>query len=265
MTELNIVGVSGQIGSGKDTVADRFVDKGYAKVSLADPMKRFANLVFGFTEEQLWGPSDCRNAVDDRYAPNSVEWIRSQMIAATLAPGFICDLMPDSTPEAHVEAMKALQTWYQDLYDNHPNLSPRVCLQTLGTEWGRAVSENVWVDYLYRTAEKLKGGTFLYGRTQGLIPTKDDEMIVYSGIVVPDVRFENELKFFSDQGLNAIRVVRPDTDGEATKTGVVGHKSETEQQGFDPALFSAIIQNEGTLEELLAEADKYAEQFQNEE
>ncbi len=57
-----IIGLSGQAGVGKDTVADVLVARcGFAKVSLADPMKRFCEQVYGFTRDELWGPSPMRN------------------------------------------------------------------------------------------------------------------------------------------------------------------------------------------------------------
>lgn len=63
-----IIGLVGLAGSGKDTVADmlqRF--HGFRKVAFADPLKRIARDVYDFTDEQLWGPSEYRNAADLRY------------------------------------------------------------------------------------------------------------------------------------------------------------------------------------------------------
>lgn len=63
-----IVGISGVAGSGKDTVANILVERfKFVKVSLADPLKRICRDVFDFTDEQLWGPSECRNAPDARW------------------------------------------------------------------------------------------------------------------------------------------------------------------------------------------------------
>jgi hypothetical protein len=63
-----ILGVSGLAGAGKDTTADILVhDHDFTKVSLADPLKQIARKVYAFTDEQLWGPSQFRNAEDKRY------------------------------------------------------------------------------------------------------------------------------------------------------------------------------------------------------
>jgi len=64
---MNIVGIIGKAGSGKDTVADMLHELRYDKIAFADPLKRFCMDVFEFTEEQLWGPSEKRSEPDERY------------------------------------------------------------------------------------------------------------------------------------------------------------------------------------------------------
>lgn len=57
-----IVGVCGYMGSGKTRVANRLRDcHGFAVVSPIDPAKRFVGELFGFTNEQLYGPSSARD------------------------------------------------------------------------------------------------------------------------------------------------------------------------------------------------------------
>lgn len=63
-----ILGISGKACVGKDTAADWLVGKyGFVKIAFADVIKRICMDTFGFTEEQLWGPSQTRNKIDDRY------------------------------------------------------------------------------------------------------------------------------------------------------------------------------------------------------
>ena len=67
-SEIKVIGITGQANSGKDTVASYFVNNhNFVQVALADPLKRLGSKVFEFTEEQLWGPSEYRNALDPRY------------------------------------------------------------------------------------------------------------------------------------------------------------------------------------------------------
>jgi hypothetical protein len=60
-----IVGICGNAGSGKDTAADILIARhGFVRVAFADPMKRFVRDLYGWSDEQLWGPSEFRNAPD---------------------------------------------------------------------------------------------------------------------------------------------------------------------------------------------------------
>jgi hypothetical protein len=64
-----LIVLSGEAGAGKDSVA-KILQEGHSFVlfSLSAPLKRFAEDMFGFTKEQLYGPSSARNAPDPRWA-----------------------------------------------------------------------------------------------------------------------------------------------------------------------------------------------------
>jgi hypothetical protein len=58
-----IVGILGKIRSGKDTTGDYLVaNKNFVKYSFANPIKRGAMELFGFTEEQVFG--DAKDEID---------------------------------------------------------------------------------------------------------------------------------------------------------------------------------------------------------
>ena len=64
-----LIVLSGEAGAGKDSLAKLLVDEfDWTLYSLAGPLKRFAADMFGFTDEQLYGPSSFRNAPDPRWA-----------------------------------------------------------------------------------------------------------------------------------------------------------------------------------------------------
>lgn len=51
-----LLGILGKKGHGKDTVADYLVENyGFQKISLADPLKEATRVLFGFTDDQLYG------------------------------------------------------------------------------------------------------------------------------------------------------------------------------------------------------------------
>ena len=207
---MNLIGIAGRAGAGKDTVADILVKQaGYVKVALADPMKRACAEWFEWSAETLWGPSEKRNEPHDRLG----------------------------------------------------GLTARKALQTLGTEWGRACYENVWVDYAIRTATFLLNGeekTSLppmrpsYDAERGAAwrQTRFNEArTAYlpdqpRGVVISDCRFPNEVAAIRAAGGRIWRVVRP-VEG-ATETWRL-HESEAHVDQLD---VDTTIINAGSLVQL---------------
>lgn len=98
-------------------------------------------------------------------------------------------------------------------------VSPRRMMQTLGTEWGRQlINPDLWLIMAHQRL--LQNGP---------------------GMVISDVRFDNEAAWIRKHGGRIIHVIRPETKA------VEAHASEDgiEMQDTDARLF-----NSGTLEEL---------------
>lgn len=220
-------------GSGKDTVAARLAEKHqFVSVALADPMKRFCKEIFGFTDEQLWGPSEARNKPDRRY--------RRGLLVHGRSVGKSTDV-PDTEP----------------LY-----LTPRYALQQLGTEWGRDCYPDLWVNYCLCVAERLMTHGFCYLPRKGLfspdsmtasvrleIGYKPEETIYPPvGVVIPDVRFINEFNRIKEAGGKVWRVKRQieSIPGELGE----GHLSERELLELPDESFDAIFPNEGSIHHL---------------
>lgn len=101
--------------------------------------------------------------------------------------------------------------------------SPRQLLQTLGTEWGRAlVRDDIWLVLARRRIDALlEAGA--------------------ASVVIADVRFDNEAAMIRQAGGQVWEVVRP--GGHA----VAEHESE---RGVSPHLVDLKIHNAGTIEQL---------------
>jgi hypothetical protein len=258
MHRIALIGVSGQIGSGKDTVANYLCAQyGFVKVALADPIKRFGYHVFHFDEDQLWGPSESRNAIDERY--NSEEaWNEAQGRLIAWGHEYITGVLGDDNIEKVHAAFVALVSWFSWLKKEYAGkLSPRIMLQALGTEWGRnAVHEDIWMNCLLRTVKMLmhEDGftqTLTYDPIQGCVETAASRLP--RGVAVSDIRFENEFKRIRDEGGRVLRVIRPDTDSKAATIGITGHASEAHEYSFEN--FDFIIRNDGTLGDLYRNVD----------
>jgi hypothetical protein len=225
--KLNLISLLGNAGCGKDTVAETVLKATQGtSLAFADPLKEFAAILFQFSKEQLYGPSEKRNEVDtrkndptyqvdvlERFAKHGYVWVDSVL------PPYV----------DRMNAFGALIRWLKSVNDA-PELSARLVLQTLGTEWGRAVYAPIWVEYGAKRARMaLEGG----------IPM----------VVVRDCRFVNEAKAFKDIGGEVWFIDRP-SRAELT-AGVQNHASEREQNSDEMKRYLDVtIYNHQTLEDL---------------
>lgn len=240
-----LIALVGNAGSGKDTVGKIVADNTNARLyAFADPMKELISAIFGFTDLQLWGPSEQRNQPDFRYGRKWWEFWRRESVARqhraamyavrTRGEETVCDLLPGRTRSDVHAAYASLVDWCQEiltcaLEDGY--LTPRKTLQSLGTEWGRSIDPDMWWRF---TLAHIRRDQALHA-------------------VVTDCRFVNEAEGVRviDGGL-VWRVGRPGCGGGAgVSGGISGHASELEQNsaGMD-AWITSEIDNSGSLLDL---------------
>ncbi|MEK7499201.1 MAG: hypothetical protein AAB649_01190 [Patescibacteria group bacterium] len=109
----SIISLTGNMGVGKDTMADYMVAKyGYVKVSMADPFKRIAKDVYEFSDEQLWGPSEARNRDDMRYPRADGTFLSARIVTQLLGN----ELSRLAYPETWIVYMKRVVEKIQQGY-----------------------------------------------------------------------------------------------------------------------------------------------------
>lgn len=244
--------LSGGAGSGKDTVAEMMVMRRHGvMVAQSDPMKRLVAQAFDFSDTQLWGPSSCRNAADDRFKPGpegaqEFEKVRDRLFYTGLAESWLQDVGAPG-------AFQDLRRWFDRLQNDYSivggkTLTPRATLQLLGTEFGRAVNPDIWSQYAIRTSVSLLRGGFSYGPRAGLHSNEDGAG--YSFAVITDGRFRNEILNVLALGGRAIRILNPASvqDSVAVESaGVAGHSSEAELQGIPDSWYDYRLINDKSL------------------
>jgi hypothetical protein len=183
---MRLVGINAQAGSGKSTLAESLAKMhNFAIISLADPFKRFAQEVYGFTRDQLWGPSDMRNAPDKRYPRPCTVCLgagREERLHLSSPPCFVCN------------------------GDGVTYLTPREALQKIGTEWGRYNYLNTWVNMLFRDVTQLESGGCYYEPWTGVHRRDSSTLARYAGYIVPDLRHLNEITAVRDHGGRLVRL-----------------------------------------------------------
>lgn len=211
-----IIGFSGLARVGKDTAADYLVsDYGFVKVALADPIKRIARDVYNFSYEQLWG--DLKDIEDERY-PRPI-----QGLTPTNGVGF---------------------------------LTPRHALEILGTEAVRHCYENTWVDLTIRTSRKLLNDKRTdYTPTSGISTDYRYPLNGYKGVIIPDVRFKNEIDAIHNTGGRVYRIKKAGTKSPTQ------HISQTGQLLLGDEQFDGVLENESDIHSLYSKVDILMNRF----
>lgn len=231
--------VNGEADNGKDYVADWCAARfRLVKIAFADPMKRFVRQLFSISTENLWGPSSKREEVLDAGPLWNTAWSRMHILHQ-----FTAAVVPEKMGiDMRARAFNGLQQWVTQLREKYPEkISARIILQTLGTEWGRDVNPDMWVDYLYDVQLPLLSQGFLYTPELGIRLNIEPEE-PKTGICVPDQRFVNELDKSETRGgysLRTRRLSRVKTDN--SNVGLQGHRSEQEQRGIPDSRFNKVF------------------------
>ena len=165
--------LTGFARAGKDTVAKILVEElGMETYALAQPIKDIMCALFNWGEEHR----------DGSY--KEIEMLYSISPATIDAAGIMYNSYGLDKYEAFHDCWDKLVTLFSiEISVNdlaYCVISPRRAFQLFGTEWGRLIDDNIWLD----TAPR-------------------------DNVIITDVRFDNEVEYFSKLGAEVIQVVRP--------------------------------------------------------
>lgn len=266
---MSLIGISGKIGSGKDTVGDIIrlltrnvkgdgfntshweindvikpnyksynpnADSRIYKFEIrkfADKLKDIVCMLIGCTREQLENR-------DFKEKELGEEWVRYSIKSQYGIESIY------NTYEEALKSIRLLNNVSNRVYHKEPYkeyLTPRKILQIFGTESGRdLIHPNIWVNALmneYKDEHDLS--TWGHGEK-------------YPNWIVTDMRFPNEMKVIESKGGITIRVNRP-IYLQDNKAGILEpvHESET---ALDNSNFDYVIENNGSIEELIEKVRK---------
>lgn len=260
-----IIGISGKIGSGKDTVARaiRYLTSNDYKLGFISKH-----------EAELWIRDGKPTPDFPTNEPNGSSWKvkrfagKLKQIVSLLTGIPVEDLEKEEVKQKVLGEEWSKKTYYtgdtigaakgDQLYYFTP-YTVRELLQRVGTEAMREiVHSEVWINALFADYTSIKRSKQIRG---GLTVT--DVNAYYPDWIIPDTRFPNEAKAIIDRGGILIRVTRPgkvetilESEG-VTYSGIVAsdaqliastHPSET---ALDYYQFDHIVGNDGTVEQLV--------------
>jgi hypothetical protein len=241
-----IVYILGEAHSGKSQAAKYLKSKyRFVEIGLADPLKRALMDWYDFTLEQLWGDSSERNRPDDRYP----------RVVASFDDG---------------DAFEACRFGIKDP-GKVDFLTPREACQKLGEAMRSCYSET-WVRILLRDINRLRTPiVYPYEKDDGhrypaYFPHKGVSGLIYTThtrkFLVSDVRYRNEHEALRKEGAKGFRIRSP-YQGKGLEGKLAAHRSETEQRTIPDSELDAVIENDGTLDQLREKIDKFVSEYCN--
>lgn len=185
-----VICIAGAKGVGKSTTAtliSRHVPHA-RQVAFATPIKTFLRHVFDLSDDQLYGPSDLREqwlpltrgpfrfASADWHAITGRFHEARDLFAVSMAQWAKCDV--DA-------AQRALTDWWHCTLNQYL-ITPRGLLQRLGTDCGRSLDPDIWVNAMNDFLTEESSGTY----------------------VITDARFNNEFQAARAQGWDLWHIER---------------------------------------------------------
>lgn len=277
--------ISGWAGTGKDECAGRLVKVHKAlHTGLADPGKRHMKDAYGFTDEQLWGPSKFRNAGDIRY-PKPIFFRVGLKPWEGPLPDDVVDVT-DSSGKSYL-GDRTGKFWFSDCQErsvtstafegkpyqptklgnaNHfvretdPDfwLSPREALQKY-LELMNTLYADTWIRKGIEIHRQLASGRFTYTKEGGIVPMHPGPYgDMHPAVLVTcysDFRHIHEHRNAKEAGDGTlvpvlVRIKRPTVTKAPFK-----HRSETEQTRIRDAAYDFVIDNSKTLDDLYGMVD----------
>ena len=242
-SKTHIIGLMGASGSGKDTCST-FIRTELGQVrtlAFADPFKELASIALDLPHANLWGPSPQRNE-HLAFLGEEDYWTsrRAFMERYLLQPrvGGWASKVTLSAPSSQYsrDIADAVMAWYSVAANESVQKggnSVRRILQTLASDYCRAVNPNIWVDF---TMNEIR-----FHASDGV-----------RAVVVTDVRIENEVRTLLGAGAEVWRLTR-DTKDLPSET--INHSAESDLRRLEvQAMATRVIDNANmTINETQAE------------
>lgn len=259
---MNLIGISGYIGSGKDTVGEMIQYIMWASIAHLLPGEKTASFDKWLTYKPYSGWEVKKFAAKLKQIASLLTGIPAEKFEDQ---EFKKTILPKEWD--YSRALPRVDMFQENKYWEDVSMTVREFLQKLGTEGIReGVHTNAWVNALFADYKSFLGGSkeYLpysngyihkenyskYGfREEDFIKEKTPDKFItrWPEWIITDTRFPNEAQAIKDRGGIVVRVnrhkVKPDSQEK-----VILHPSET---SLDIWKFDHVINNDGTKEELL--------------
>jgi hypothetical protein len=211
------IALNGVIGSGKTTLGNKLEKHfGILPIAFADPLKRAVQAALGISNEDLWGPTHTRNNLYKQFPTNGFCFdcnVHCQGPERELSLFKLDD--DEEVARCRKAAEDRLDYWLcEGCGGEYPGFAnAREACKTLGTNWGRMFSSEMWARRLFTAMGENES------------------------YVITDCRFHNERRLVREHGGVSVllrRNLEASTAPHASEAEV--REAAREGRGFDIVL-----------------------------
>lgn len=255
----NLIGISGRINSGKDTVGEIIRILTYCKLQENTPFCKTPEILCNKVIKGEARIGDSEHTYEIKKFADKLKDIVCLLIGCDrdqledrafkekeLGPEW--NYFLDHNGKKHFNSPYAISDGAKTADKNilySYKMTPRLFLQLLGTDCGREILHpNIWVNSLF---------------SKFITSPKENSLTQYypSRWIITDVRFENEANIIKEKGGILIRIERPKVCDECGVFGghkMIAHKktehpSETGLDSYED--WDHVVHNDGTIDELI--------------
>jgi hypothetical protein len=259
--------VSGFSGVGKDEFCAPITSNfKFHHVGFVDPAKRHMADLYGFTEQQLFGPSKFRNAGDIRYPKPKFESSNTVSLESLgISNSSVFGELRDSKSRLFAltnQEPNPNGSFVSDNFQCHPVieagdpeywLSPREALQKYCGLMNDLYLKT-WAKKGVETHEKLATGMHCYTRIGGLRRRRPevDGVDRYASTCFSDFRHIHEFSEIKSNKNGLLKPIFVRILSERVPNPPFNHRSETEQTKIEDKEFHYVVHNNGTVDALHA-------------
>ena len=234
MNNFPIIGICGKSGSGKSALSNIIAVQGKTQqIALADPIKRFLRNAFDIPYHYLWGESNKRNELINKWRT-----LRENVVDSRSAQHIRC------LAESIGVKSDFIYQWVVKTA-KEPSVSARFLLTNLGTDHVRKQDPDAWIDLCLKISMDCLAGGLEYLPEMGPVLDSSGKC---DRVLITDVRFRNEALGILKVGGSLVKINRSSGFGSTTP------KHSSEDLDIPNGWFYETIENNGSLEDLAGQA-----------
>lgn len=178
---MSLILLVGKKRSGKDTIADYLVKTGWIKVSFAGYLKRGLQILFGLSDQQLWG--DSKEEIDQNWGVSPrwlMQTIGTDVLRDKMGSNLSQDVIIDKKTYKFSYHIKRLNQQVTKLLEQNKNVVVSDARFQDEIEWGRLLGGKI----IKIIRQDLKSNQYSEHKSEDIDTLKNIDLTLYNNSTI---------------------------------------------------------------------------------